>query len=304
MERVWGGRRLQELYGKSLPPEEPIGESWEVVDREAVSSVVQSGPFKGRTLGQLWREHREEVFGQNAPEGERFPLLIKILDARERLSLQVHPPADLAPALGGEPKTEVWVVASAAEGARLWAGVRAGVTRESFAAALEEGRAEELVHSLPVQSGDVMFVPSGRLHAIGAGNVIFEIQQNSDTTYRVFDWNRPGTDGRPRELHVRESLQCIDFADVEPGLQIAEGELLVECPYFRLERWSLTEPREAVQPGRFCLIGVLRGNVRCGSGHFGAGEFALIPAGLEDRTLHPVSDDVDLLRITPGGEHG
>ena len=144
--------------------------------------------------------------------------MIKILDAREKLSLQVHPPAGKAAELGGEPKTEMWFIADAAPGAELFVGLKRGVTRAEFEKKISEGSVAECFHRIPVHAGDAMFLPSGRVHAIGAGLVIFEIQQNSDTTYRVFDWNRVGLDGKPRELHVAQSFASIDFNDFEPKL--------------------------------------------------------------------------------------
>jgi mannose-6-phosphate isomerase len=214
---IWGGRRLETLFGKNLPPAVRIGESWEVVDREEAQSVVHAGPLRGKTLHALWMEHRQEVFG-DVEESPRFPILIKLLDAEEKLSLQVHPPARVAAELGGEPKTEFWYIAAASPGAELYVGMRADSSREAFEEAIASGNAEEHVHRVPVKTGDGMFLPSGRVHAIGAGNVIVEVQQNSDTTYRVFDWNRTDDSGKPRTLHVDESLRCIDFDDCEPSL--------------------------------------------------------------------------------------
>ena len=175
------------------------------------------------------------------PSAPDFPVLIKVLDCRDDLSIQVHPPAAVAPSLGGEPKTEMWFVADAAPGARIYAGVRSGVTRGEFEAALGDGTVATCVHQLSPRPGDSLFVPSGRIHALGAGLVVFEIQQNSDTTYRVFDWNRAGLDGRPRALHIRESLASIDFTDVEPALGGNTG-VLAECEDFRVTRARTGDP--------------------------------------------------------------
>src|ERR1051325_8200816 len=147
----------------------------------------------------------------------RFPLLIKILDARETLSLQVHPPADRAAELKGEPKTELWYVAHADPGAELFVGLKRGVTRRQFEQKIASGNVAECFHHVPVKAGDAMFLPSGRVHALGGGLVIFEIQQNSDTTYRVFDWNRVDASGKARQLHVKESWECIDIIDFDPA---------------------------------------------------------------------------------------
>ena len=282
MDRVWGGRTLETRYGRSLPePGMPFGESWEIVDRPGEQSVVQGGHFDGLTLHQLWKQHREEIFGPGAPESERFPLLIKILDARDTLSLQVHPPLSEAAALHGEPKTEMWVIAGAAPEACLYAGVKPGVTRDSFAAALADGTAASLVPKIPVQEGDFIFIPSGRLHAIGAGLLIFEIQQNSDTTYRVFDWNRMGLDGQPRALHVAESLRCIDFTDTAPALgrPTAEG-LLASCPYFDVHRRHAGAGEIVMlgQSGEFLLPGIVSGALGSGVHQLRPGDWALVPA--------------------------
>lgn len=298
MDRVWGGRRLETLFNKALPAETPIGESWEIVDREEAQSVVMAGPLKGLTLHELWSgEHRTAVFGNAAP-APRFPLLFKLLDAQERLSIQVHPPAALAPSLNGEPKTEMWFIAAATPDADLYAGLKPGVTRAEFEQALHEGTVADKVHRIPVQAGDAIFIPSGRLHAIGAGNVIVEVQQNSDTTYRVFDWNRVGLDGKPRTLHIEESMKSIDFEDVEPSLAKPQGEVVVECEYFRVERWALEAPRAAAAPGDWAIFTVLSGSVECGGMVLKPGEFFLVPASLENAELKPVEPGTALLRST------
>lgn len=235
--RVWGGRRLHSLFGRVLPDGQPYGESWELVDREDEQSVVENGPWAGTSLHTLWTQHRAAVFGTGLrqPDAARFPVLIKVLDCADDLSIQVHPPVVEAARLAGEPKTEMWFVAHAEPGARLFAGLRAGVHRADFERALATGRVADTVHAIAPRAGDSLFVPSGRVHALGAGLVVFEIQQNSDTTYRVFDWNRVGLDGKPRTLHVAESLASIDFEDHEPRLQLA-GAVLADCPYFRVVR--------------------------------------------------------------------
>ncbi len=298
MERVWGGRGLASVYGKQLPADTTIGESWELVDRPEAQSVVRDGPFAGRTLHELWTDHRPEIFGRDLPDVPRFPLLVKLLDAQEKLSLQVHPPTVVAEELGGEPKTEFWYIAHAEPGAELFVGLRKDSDRSRFKTAINEGTVADHVHRIAVKNGDAMFLPSGRLHAIGAGNLIVEIQQNSDTTYRVFDWNRPGADGQPRQLHVAESLRCIDFADCEPALTKARGESLVSHNDFAIEKWELPEPRTVGTPGRFDLIFCLTGKIECGAAPFSPGEFFLLPAALTDRSLKPAAASTALLRVT------
>lgn len=278
MERVWGGRRLESLFGKNLPPGGPIGESWELVDREDCQSVVAAGPLKGKTLHELWTTQREEIFGANCQDTPRFPLLFKLLDCEECLSVQVHPPADVADDLCGEPKTEMWFMVHTGDHASVYAGLKRGVTREQFEAALSSGAVADLIHQLPTRAGDAIFIPSGRVHAIGAGNVIFEVQQNSDTTYRVFDWNRLGLDGQPRALHLSESLASIDFADPEPQLAAGQGETVVACEHFHVERWVIDGARTAACNGRFAVFMVAEGEVACGDVAFKPGDLFLLPA--------------------------
>jgi mannose-6-phosphate isomerase len=297
MERVWGGRRLEEFYEKRLPGGKRIGESWEIVDRPEAQSVVRDGPLRGRTLHELWTNHRGEIFG-DIPDAPRFPLLIKLLDAREKLSVQVHPPNELARELGGEAKAEFWYIADAAPNAELYVGMREGSTRQDFEQAIQGGDVARHVHRVPVQAGDAMFLPSGRVHAIGAGNLIVEIQQNSDTTYRVFDWNRPGTDGKPRKLHVDESLRCIDFADYEPALTKARGETLVRHPHFQIEKWRLDAERPVAPEGKFAVVFCLAGEIQCAGITVKPGEFLLVPSSLGDRALRASSGGSELLRIT------
>lgn len=301
MERVWGGRRLETLYGKRLPQGVRIGESWELVDREDAQSVVHEGPLRGATLHELWTEHRNDIFGNNLPDTPRFPLLFKLLDAQDRLSVQVHPPAEVAERLGGEAKTEMWYFLHAALNSALYAGLKRGVTREQFEHALAEGNVAELIHRLPTRAGDAIFIPSGRIHAIGAGNVIFEVQQNSDTTYRVFDWRRLGLDGRPRTLHVAESLESIDFQDPEPGLVAPEGELVVACEHFRVEKWTLNGPREC-GGARVAVYAVESGEVACGGHTFQSGAFFLIPAHWAGGDISPEIGGATVLRTTLGPE--
>lgn len=297
-ERVWGGRKLEHLYQKALPPGVPIGESWEICDRPGDASIITNGPLAGRDLRWLMSNHGAELMGADV-HSTQFPLLIKLLDAQEKLSLQVHPPATKAAALGGEPKTEMWFIADALPGAELFVGLRRGVRREEFEQKVRAGTVAECFHRVPVRPGDVMFLPSGRVHAIGAGLVIFEIQQNSDTTYRVFDWNRVGLDGKPRQLHLAESLASIDFNDVEPGLIDSQfrradwGRIrpLVESPLFKVE--LLETPAGAnlpLPPHRLQILGVVTG---CLEVHgkdtvvsLTPGQFCLLPTSVRSTILN------------------
>jgi mannose-6-phosphate isomerase len=298
IERMWGGRRLESEFNKKLPAQKRIGESWEIVDRPEAQSVVAAGPLRGRTLHELWTQHRQDIFGE-VPGTRRFPLLIKILDAQEKLSLQVHPPENVASRLGGEPKSEFWYVAWADPDAELLLGFRESTTLDKFEERLREGTVIDHVHRIAVQPGDAVFLPAGRVHATGAGNMLIEIQQNSDTTYRAFDWNRtdPAT-GTKRDLHVEQAIQCIDFEDVRPKLIESKGELLLRNELFEIQKWNLEEPREAAPLGQFAIVCCLTGNLTCGKAKCAPGEFFLIPSCLEDRQLKPLSPNTSLLRVT------
>lgn len=297
MERMWGGRGLESEFGKKLPPNTRIGESWEIVDRPEAQSVVANRPLKGKTLHELWTQNRHDIFG-DVPETPRFPLLIKLLDAQERLSLQVHPPEKIAARLGGEPKTEFWYVAAADPGAELFLGFRKLITREQFQRALDKGTVEDCVQKIRVKAGDAMFLPGGRLHAVGGGNLLVEIQQNSDTTYRVFDWNRVDATGKARHLHIDQALQCIDFTDVGPHLVEPNGEILIKHALFDIQKWNLYSSREIAPLGQFAIVCCLTGSLRCVSVDLAPGEFFLIPARLQDRRVEPLKKATSLLRVT------
>jgi mannose-6-phosphate isomerase len=309
-ERVWGGRELERLYGKNLPPGAVIGESWEISDRPGDASVIANGPLAGKNLRWLMEHHAAEILGGAKPAADgRFPLLCKILDAREKLSLQVHPPASKAAELKGEPKTEMWFIADAAPDASLFVGLKRGVTRAEFEKKIADGSMADCFHRIPVKAGDAMFLPSGRVHAIGDGLVIFEIQQNSDTTYRVFDWNRVGLEGKPRELHIAQSLASIDFNDFEPELVetkfITDGKIqkraLLNDPLFNVETNKLSSGTSGLlKPKKLQIIAVTTGEIEIKSGamtvNLSAGQFSLIPASLE-RTEVLAKSDAVLLRV-------
>lgn len=306
-ERIWGGRNLERLYAKPLPDGKRIGESWEITDRPEGVSVIANGSLAGRDLRWLMENHQLALLGSAKASKGRFPLLIKILDAQDVLSLQVHPPARLADRLGGEPKTEMWYIADAAPGADLYAGLRHGVTRDEFERRIRDGTVADCFHHFNVRAGDAMFLPSGRVHAIGAGNVIFEIQQNSDTTYRVFDWNRLDDGGRPRELHVAQSVESIDFTDFEPGLIPIQYEghpvqlrRLVDDPLFWVVERRLPSGTDLeISGGQLQVVAVLSGSVTVFGGEqqivLKPGGFCLFPAALERSRIH-AGEDADLLQ--------
>ncbi len=297
MERIWGGRRLQSAFCKQLPADRKIGEAWEIVDRPEAQSVVRDGPRRGQTLHELWTDHRSEIFGR-VRDTPRFPLLIKLLDANDKLSLQVHPPAEVAERLGGEPKTEFWYVAQANPGAELFVGLREATSADVFKASIAAGTVADCIHAIPVKAGDAMFLPAGRFHAIGAGTLLVEVQQNSDSTYRVFDWNRTDSKGRPRDLHVDLALQSIDFDDCQPELITPKGEILVTHELFQVQKWTIAGPREINDRGKFAILCVLEGAIDCAGRHLRPGEFCLVAAEAKNRTIQPASYLASLLHIT------
>lgn len=288
---------METLLGANLPDATtPFGEAWTISDRPEAQSVTADG----LSLHELWTNHREEVFGKAllASPSPTFPLLMKILDACDDLSIQVHPPASMAEALKGEPKTEMWFIAHADPGAKIYAGLKPGVTRAAFELALQNGTVAEVVHVIEARTGDCLFIPSGRVHAIGAGLLIYEIQQNSDTTYRVFDWNRVGLDGKPRALHIQESLQSIDFADFEPQVQQIEADgTLVKCDYFDVR---LCDKVGFVgEAGECVTLAVVSGAISVGVTTLKAGDFALLPASMStlSREVKPVNATSQWLEI-------
>jgi mannose-6-phosphate isomerase len=294
---LWGGRNLATKLGRALPAEGVIAESWEIAGHEDGASLVENGPYAGRTLTELHAELGLDLIGRNnawAQARGKFPLLVKLLDAHTPLSVQVHPDDAYALAHEGNElgKTEMWVVLHAEPGAELIVGVKAGTTPDAFRRAIEENRLEPYLHHLPVQNGDHVCVPAGTLHAIMGGLLIAEIQQNSNTTYRVYDWGRVGADGKGRPLHVDKALHVIDFQRVEP--QIVPPALLAEEPglrrellcrnrYFTTERVTLAagaQFRGACTGATLEIWGVLEGQAMVNELTLDAVRFCLLPAAL------------------------
>ena len=283
-ERIWGGAKIKNFLQREIPLGNHVGESWEIVDREKDNSVIANSNFKGKTLAEMLESQGKNIMGPQWETGSRFPLLVKWLDCSERLSLQVHPPSDIAETFSGEPKTENWYVAEASEDAGLFAGLKRGTSAESFRQALSEKKAESLCHRISSRKGDSLLVESGRVHAIDSGNLILEIQQNSDTTYRVYDWERLGLDGRPRTLHVEESMQCIDFKDYQPtpiSTITKKGiETIAESKFFRIRKFNLNQNDSFDLKGRnsdTLMIHALEGSLRANGEAIEKGRQALSP---------------------------
>lgn len=294
MERVWGGRDLEKKFGRSLPKNKVIGEAWEICDRPEAMSIAKGGKFDGQSIRQIIEENSEYIMGSDWNKNDAFPILVKWLDCQERLSLQVHPPKAVADKLGGEPKTENWYVADCKPGAGLIAGLKKGATKEAFEKSLKDNSAEKLVHRFPVKKGDSIFVESGRLHAIDGGNLILEIQQNSDTTYRVYDWGRVGLDGKPRQLHVSQSMASIDFNDFEPNpINISQtGGQMCSCKEFRIDLVKLNAGEKFSIKGKenWRILSVAEGEVKSDDGDI---------VQLSENVLIPFAESVEFTATKP-----
>lgn len=321
--KVWGGRKIETVLGKSLPAGVAIGESWElfdfppgVVEGETgwVSAEVANGPLVGRTLHSLVEEFDRELLGGVMPTGpqRQFPILIKFLDAREDLSVQVHPDEDYANTHpGAHLKSEAWYVIEADAGSRIYKGIAAGTTKESMRAAVADGSVEQKLISVPVKAGHCHYLPSGTVHALGAGILVAEVQTPSDTTFRLFDY------GRPRSLHVEEALACIDFSGKPEPKQVRSHVAglfttvtqLVSCPYFKLEKVRFTEGVEEPVPYDQPVVWVMlegRAEVRVDgvaeATSFTRGDTVLLPAVMKNPVIKTTTDCVWLEVTFPMAE--
>ncbi len=295
---LWGGRRLGTVLGKPIGPEADYAESWEIVDHGADRSRVAAGPLAGQTLHEIVVGHGAELFGRH-PRQATFPLLFKFLDAQAALSVQVHPndarAAELTPP--GSGKTEAWVVLAAEPGSKIYAGLKRGFDRAALAREVARGTCELCLHRFEPRAGDCILLPSGTVHALGAGLLIAEIQQSSDTTYRLFDWDRLGPDDRPRTLHIDAVLEAIDYdqGPVGPSQPVATERpqvmRLTACDKFVLDRWQIALPREVAGDDRFHIFSVIEGAVEVegdpAERPLRLGETILVPAAAGQIKLAP-----------------
>jgi mannose-6-phosphate isomerase len=298
----WGGRRLAQL-GKPLGSESDYAESWELADHGSDQSVVAAGEYEGWTLRRLVEERNQELFGRHAGV-QQFPLLVKFLDANDRLSVQVHPNDDQAKryASNENGKTEAWLVVDAEPGSRLYAGLKERVTAEALRAASQDGTVESLLHSFEVTPGECVFIPAGTVHAIGAGILLAEIQQMSNITFRLYDWGWKDANGKPRQLHLEESLACTAFdrgpvEPVEPKRSEHRSGVtddLVSCPYFVMRRHILERDYKLPKEDRFRILMNVKGNgdIACEDTamRFALGRTVLVPASSPDVTIHPIGE--------------
>ena len=301
-QRIWGGQKLREVFGKDLPPDQLIGESWELSDLPQDKSIIANGELKGQTLISAINRYPVEITGEPYFEGP-FPLLIKFLDAHDFLSVQVHPDEQTVERLGqGQPKTECWYIISVEPDAVIYKGLKKGVTKSQFAEAIEKGNVADLLVRLPVEAGQCHFLPAGTAHAIGPGLVIAEIQLPSDTTYRVFDWNRVDQTGRPRELHIEQALESIHFNMSEDELPVTTIGRLLNCRYFIIDKGHQAKSCEVLlSPGEIRVLIILTGSgtILGTDGYnveFKAGECLLIPAAYEGAMRF--ADNSEYLTVT------
>jgi mannose-6-phosphate isomerase len=302
---MWGGRKFETSLGKRLGPGDTYAESWEICDHGADQSVAAFGPLAGITLAELLARHGRELLGPHYPRPQ-FPLIAKFLDARQTLSVQVHPndaqAARLDPPDCG--KTEAWIVLEAEPESRIYAGLKPGVDRAALETAIREGRSADCLHWFNPRVGDCILLPAGAVHSLGAGILIAEIQQSSDTTYRLFDWNRLGPDGNPRQLHIEQGLKVIDFSagPVDPIRVPASYRTgtsrLVECEKFVLDRLAFDGPCEIGGDDRFHILIVLHGSLEISAdpalADLSRGGTLLLPACLGPVRLVPRKDAVVL----------
>jgi mannose-6-phosphate isomerase len=292
--QVWGGRRLGHELGKALPEAGTFGEAWELSGHPHHVSRVAEGPLKGSSLNELCSKHSNEIFGKS--HKGPFPLLIKLLDCHELLSIQVHPTDAIAEQLrpGELGKTEAWIVLGVQPGGKIFAGLKPGVDRDVLEKHLKAGTTDQCLHSFTPKPGDCVFLPAGTVHAVGGGVLMAEVQQTSDATFRLFDWNRFGPDGKSRALHLDESLASINWqagpvhpvqgkplAHLPPGI---EGQHLVSCPFFKLSRMRMAKNTELPVDQALSIWMVLTGSAeltQTGGSYrrqFRRGETVLIPA--------------------------
>lgn len=293
---VWGGRNLARLLGRELPPSK-IAESWEIAAHEDGDAIIDNGPLAGKTLREAHDQLGLDLIGRRngwAQQRHKFPLLIKLLDAHDKLSVQVHPDDAYAQAHEGNElgKTEMWVILHADPGARLIVGLRAGTDRRAFRQALDEGTLLQRLHTIAVAAGDFICVPSGTVHAILGGVLIAEIQQNSNTTYRIYDWDRPAND-QARPLHIEQALAVIDFDHtIEPALRppalISDQDgvkrwRLCRNRYFTTERVEFAEGATysgSLDGDTLEIWGVIAGDIEVNGVALAAVRFTLLPAAL------------------------
>jgi len=307
VEIMWGGSLMKNFLKRDIPNTgKPIAEAWDIVDREEAESIVENGPYSGWSIRDLMNSFGKEIIGQNYVQNKPFPLLVKIIDAGQKLSLQVHPDITTSASFpDAEPKTEMWYIIAAEKNACIYAGLRSDCTKIMFLDKIHSQEIESCLQKFKSFPGDAYFISAGKVHAIGAGNLILEIQQNSNTTYRLSDWGRVGPDGQPRELHVREALECIVFADrstpritaqCSPGTRNIKAPIVSMCPYFKVDDIKLIEQYKDFTDGTsFHLLSAPDNPLIIKTSNFETalmpGRTCLLPAITGKYTIAPLNSD-------------
>jgi mannose-6-phosphate isomerase len=301
--RIWGGQKLREIFGKDIPPSEKIGESWELADLPDDKSVIANGELAGQTIDSVIAKYPKEIMGDKNFAGP-FPLLIKFIATEDVLSIQVHPdPQTCQRMLKGKPKTECWYIISADPGAVIYKGLKEGATKKDFTRAIKNGGIAEVLAKIPVEAGQCHFLPAGTAHSVGAGLLIAEIQTPSDTTYRIFDWNRIDEQtGQPRELHIEEALESIHFDMAGEKLPVTTIGRLVDCKYFKADKGH--QPKNGqrlLSEGRMRVLIITSGagKTLAADGEtvdFKAGDVLLIPAAYQGTMSF--AEDCEYLTVT------
>jgi mannose-6-phosphate isomerase len=320
-KRLWGGQRLRAVLGRPIGKDlerTPIGESWELADLPlgtvkadstgaapdgSLSSVIANGPLAGQTLHEVWTgQNQKSKMGGGENHKSFFPLLIKFLDAAQALSVQVHPDEAYARAHPGAAlKSEAWYILHADPGAKIYKGVKPGVTKDQFRAALNAGAVEPLLNAIKVRTGDCYYLPSGTVHALGAGLLVAEVQTPSDTTFRVFDWNRLTADGKPRTLHIEEALACIHFGPTSDkalsGSPTPGATRLAECEHFTIDRVEVPHNVQRPIGSDMAVWIILQGQgvitaENCPPTAFARGDTLLLPPGMKGAQVKTIANAV------------
>ncbi|NGX31442.1 MAG: putative mannose-6-phosphate isomerase GmuF [Chlamydiae bacterium] len=301
---IWGGQKLKTLFQKQTSMD-PVAESWEVSVRDEGMSVVRNGEYQGKTLKQVWEYLKEELVGRHA---DPFPLLVKLIDAKEMLSVQVHPNEKIAKKLDSEAKNESWLILDCETDSHLYLGFKEGVAKEDVQKAFLDNTIESLLRKMPVQKNQVCFIPAGTVHAIGKGCVILEVQQSSDTSYRLYDWNRLGKEGKKRDLHIKQAMLALDvnlrpqIFEMEKIEQIEDSQryLILQTPYFTIEKWSVKEYVKIPHiQTTFEVFFIQKGKGKISANttvDVQMGETVLVPAKIPSIELQ-TEDEIEVVRI-------
>jgi mannose-6-phosphate isomerase len=306
-EKVWGGQHFKTLFGKNIPPKKKIGESWEISAFGQEISAVANGQYTGQRFTDLIKKFGKPFIGYDVYQrfGDKFPLLYKLIDAREPFSIQVHPSDSFAMEFeeGSWGKTEMWYIVHASPGAKIFSGLKDWVDEEAFIKAVQDGTVEQCLHETEIKAGDAFYIPAGRVHGTKGELVFFEIQENSDLSYRIYDWGRTGPDAKKRELHVDKALSVINYDDFDETLLSpivvqsgdVEERLLLACDHFTVESLCIkTAYLSKCEGEKFFVLFVLKGTGALAYGKdlkesvsLKQGEFVYLPAGLGQYKVKP-----------------